>query len=62
MAGTGGKGKKTKKLKSVEKEPEPRLNGIRMPAVSERASRIFIRRARTATEARYANYFSVCTI
>ena len=40
----------------------PPSNGIRMPGVSQRASRIFIRRARTATEARHANYFSVCTI
>ena len=37
----------------------PPSNGIRMPRVSQRASRIFIRRARRATEARHANYFSV---
>ena len=40
----------------------PPSNGIRMPGVSQRASRILIRRARTATEARPANYFSVCSI
>ena len=40
----------------------PPSNGIRMPGVSQRAPRILIRRARTATEARHANYFSVCTI
>ena len=40
----------------------PPSNGIRMPGVSQRASRIFIRRARTATEARHVNYFSVCTV
>ena len=40
----------------------PPSNGIYMPGVSQRASRIFIRRARTATEACYANYFSVCII
>ena len=40
----------------------PPSNGIRMLRVSQRASRIFIRRARRATEARHANYFSVCTI
>ena len=34
----------------------PPSNGIRMPGVSQRASRIFIRRARTATEARHANF------
>ena len=40
----------------------PPSNGIRIPGVSQRASCICIRRARTATEARHANYFSVCTI
>ena len=40
----------------------PPSNGIRTPGVSQRASRIFLRRARTATEARHANYFSVRTI
>ena len=41
---------------------QPIKIGIRMPGVSQRASRIFIRRARTATEARHTNYFSLCTI